>query len=409
MCISYFFFHNIIIKIQKRDKTMTKKFKNVKIRMILPVFLFIAMISISTPPIQEYSADNDLTIAPTAQYTSSAPIKIESVSDFASFPGSGTINNPYIISGYEIMSNSSSSALTFVSVSEYVVVSNCKFITNGTTGHAAIYMHNSSLITVVNCIVDVINKLDGGFGIKLRNSSDIQIIGCEISNVYYMYGVEIFTNCSNILVKGNIIKGCWDGIASGMIVGGGNCANLSVIGNHITQCNSGILFRDVVNTTIRDNYIAKLDNKYIDTENCTEVSRIDNTIIRKFLYMDITLSDVSLQNREILLVAEPIDGFGPFTYQWNFNDTSANETSKSVKHVYSEAGIYNITVTATDIDGEAVTRGYQIEITAEEGEGNNIIGYIIGAIIAISIIGIVIIWRMSIKKKKTKTINSKKG
>ena len=385
---------------------MSKILKIIKKRMITTVFLFIVVISVLSPPIQEYSTDNALIQVPTAQYTVSDPILFESVSDFISFPGSGTLNDPYIINGYEIMSGLAS-ALSFKDISEYVVVSNCKFITNGSsaTNPAAIYMYNSSLITVVNCIVDVINKLEGGHGIKLRNSSDIQIVGCEISNVYHHYGVEIFTNCSNILVKGNIIKGCWDGIASGMIVGGGNCTNLTIIGNHITQCHFGINFRDVVNTTIRDNYIAKmgdefaLDYNYINTENCTEVSRINNTIIKRFLNMDIILSDFSiLKNREILLIAEPIDGFGPFTYQWDFNDTSEIKTTKSVKHVYSEAGFYNITVTATDIDGETVTARYPIEIT-EEVEENKIPGFPIEIILAISILGIAIIWKNSIKNQ----------
>lgn len=387
---------------------MPKRLKNIKKRIFFTVFLSIAVISVLSPPIQKYPVDNGLiqvpTAEPIAQPPADIPIKIDEVSDFASFPGSGTYHDPYIISGYEIMSSSTygTAALSFISVSEYVVVSNCTFITNGTTELAAIYMDNSSLISIVNCKVDVINKLEGGFGIKMRNSSDIQIVGCEISNVYHMSSVEIFTDCSNVLVKSNIIKGCWNAVASGMIVGGGNCTNLTIIGNHITQCNYGINFRDVIHTTIRDNYIAKmgneygLDTNYINTENCTDVSLIDNTIIKRFLNMDITLTDVAAPHKEILLVAEPIDGFGPFTYQWDFDDNSTIETTKSVKHVYSAAGSYYITVTATDIDGETVTTGYQIEII-EEVDENKVPGFPFGAFLTISILGIAIIWKKSIK------------
>jgi PKD repeat protein len=59
-------------------------------------------------------------------------------------------------------------------------------------------------------------------------------------------------------------------------------------------------------------------------------------------------------------------GTEPYTYSWNFGDDSEEESDEeSVVHTFDGAGMYNVTLTATDTDDQ--TASDSIEIQVEEG------------------------------------------
>jgi PKD repeat protein len=57
-------------------------------------------------------------------------------------------------------------------------------------------------------------------------------------------------------------------------------------------------------------------------------------------------------------------GTEPYTYLWNFGDGSEESDEQTVLHTFEEAGIYNVTLAATDIDNQDAFDS--IEITVEE-------------------------------------------
>ncbi|MDQ4066602.1 MAG: PKD domain-containing protein, partial [Thermoproteota archaeon] len=64
-------------------------------------------------------------------------------------------------------------------------------------------------------------------------------------------------------------------------------------------------------------------------------------------------------------------GTEPYTYLWNFGDGSEESDEQTVLHTFEEAGIYNVTLAATDIDNQDAFDSIEItveEAPAEEGE-----------------------------------------
>jgi PKD repeat protein len=57
-------------------------------------------------------------------------------------------------------------------------------------------------------------------------------------------------------------------------------------------------------------------------------------------------------------------GTEPYTYLWNFGDGSEESDEQTVLHTFEEAGIYNVTLAATDTDNQDASDS--IEITVEE-------------------------------------------
>jgi hypothetical protein len=58
-------------------------------------------------------------------------------------------------------------------------------------------------------------------------------------------------------------------------------------------------------------------------------------------------------------------GTEPYTSIWNFGDGSEESNEQTVSHTFEEAGIYNVTLTATDTDDQ--TASDSVEIQVEEG------------------------------------------
>jgi PKD repeat protein len=57
-------------------------------------------------------------------------------------------------------------------------------------------------------------------------------------------------------------------------------------------------------------------------------------------------------------------GTEPYTYNWDFGDGSEGSQQQTVVHTFNEAGIYTVTLTVTDADGQQATD--TLEITVNE-------------------------------------------
>jgi PKD repeat protein len=64
-------------------------------------------------------------------------------------------------------------------------------------------------------------------------------------------------------------------------------------------------------------------------------------------------------------------GTEPYTYLWNFGDGSEESDEQTVLHTFEEAGIYNVTLAATDTDNQDASDS--IEITVEEAPAEEVV------------------------------------
>src|SRR5215217_1003937 len=69
--------------------------------------------------------------------------------------------------------------------------------------------------------------------------------------------------------------------------------------------------------------------------------------------------------------SNPTGGTEPYTYLWDFGDGSEGSDEQSVAHTFEEAGIYNVTLAATDTDNQNASDSIEINVeappTEEEG------------------------------------------
>src|SRR5215211_5569229 len=62
--------------------------------------------------------------------------------------------------------------------------------------------------------------------------------------------------------------------------------------------------------------------------------------------------------------SNPTGGTGPYTYLWDFGDGSEGSDEQSVAHTFEEAGIYNVTLAATDTDNQNASDSIEINVEA---------------------------------------------
>ena len=60
---------------------------------------------------------------------------------------------------------------------------------------------------------------------------------------------------------------------------------------------------------------------------------------------------VSPPDAPVTFTANPSGGTGPYKFSWSFGDISSPEQGQTVTHIYRNVGTYNVTVTATDVNG----------------------------------------------------------
>jgi PKD repeat protein len=79
-----------------------------------------------------------------------------------------------------------------------------------------------------------------------------------------------------------------------------------------------------------------------------------NVIIYPTPVPGFTVQPVCLGNTSLFInTTQPLNGY-VINYLWSFGDNSANSTTYQPAHIYSSAGIYNVSLTAT-VDGTPCT------------------------------------------------------
>ncbi|MFW9868984.1 MAG: right-handed parallel beta-helix repeat-containing protein [Candidatus Thorarchaeota archaeon] len=217
--------------------------KRVVATLLLVSILVLSSIVLSSETIEPQSAiirqSSDYT---PSQYQTSEPIVISSDADFATlgFPGSGTLEDPYIIANLSI-SSSSGSSIWIQDTTAYFIIYNC-FVEASSSGQAiwfenvqngqimsseisggdtGIVLRESSYCTVSNTLIYYASS-----GIYLYSSNNCTIIFSRLYNNYIGAQIESATFCN--ILNSSIYSNTRQGLD--LI---GSSFNNSIVGNSI--------------------------------------------------------------------------------------------------------------------------------------------------------------------------------
>lgn|GEM_PF-7093221 len=176
------------------------------------------------------------------QYTPHDPIELigDTDPDWASFPGSGTPSDPYIIEGYSI-STQTADGIYIRDTTVYFVIRDCYIYGPGNTG---IHLRNVTNGVVENCIINYTYC-----GLYMYNVSNIDAAALDI--LFCHYGIYIY-DVASVQVTDSCIDGCMLGFCLGSYV-----ADLYIGNNVVLRCYYGIMFPWVLtgcsNVVLRNN------------------------------------------------------------------------------------------------------------------------------------------------------------
>lgn len=181
------------------------------------------------------------------------------------WPGNGSNENPYIISGYTIR-NTSGSAININNVELYFVITNCLLSGASEFGMELKWVKNAQIIN--NTI-----KNNGHTGILLRSSSEIAIINNTIENNYNA-GMNIQYSSNNNTIANNTISNNQEGIA--LFV---NSFNNTIVNNTFNNNHHGIQLTESPNNTIIANRMMG-EGLFIygNLQECLQKEVIDNFV-----------------------------------------------------------------------------------------------------------------------------------
>ena len=259
-------------------------------------------------------------------YVNHGIITINKESDLSTFPGNGTLNNPYLISGYSFQDNSSSGSdnLQIFNIRDFVLIANCRFYVNGTENRNGITLVNTTNVIITNCIFEQSNIYAisaENNAISLTNWSQIDIMGNIIQDFIYSYGIWIIDNCSNINIQNNNLFNNYACISFNGITNSW-AYNVTVIGNVINRCFYGIYLDEVTLGIIINNTIIKANETgtYIYDSSNTALTEGNNTIISYPVILSIAINQNPIVNQSVLFALNLTGGVAPFTFHWNFGE-----------------------------------------------------------------------------------------
>ena len=205
----------------------------------------------------ESAESSEVSAAPTGVIYSGGPIRIQSDDQFTPangvVGGSGTQAAPYIIEGWTIDASSCDT-----SVWPYIKV-------------GIIISETSKYFVIRNCHVE--NASGYGVGISLSvDVSNGSVQNCVVGNSDT--GIEL-DGCSNVVISGNTIENCGDGISNGTYSSDG----VTISNNTITGCtDTGIDFHYLTNSSASGNTVTNNGNgiEVFDASACT----ISNNIVQ---------------------------------------------------------------------------------------------------------------------------------
>ena len=381
------------------------------------ILSFFILAVLSAPPINTTNV-SDPSPKTSTDYVDSPTIYIyeDDHPNLLALPGNGTVNSPYVIANYNFTNDPSDYCIMIKNTTKYILISNCYFDIKETEA-TGLYLVNVTNIAIISCIFTNDNSSAISSGIKVWNCTNVDIGGNSITEFGMEHGIGIHYNCSNINIHNNYIAHCWSAISfSGSASAEMICNNTLIKENWLEFNRFGIhIYCMCNNLTIINNIINKAGSYdqvlhyYISVKNSTNYLNFNNTIYYKFVWGDIQYSTQLNANESTILCFTTTSTFdnktygrGPYTYQWDLGDGSANETSQVVNHWYTQDGTYTVTVTVTDADGEIYVRSEDIYINVpcltscpdcnpdDTGE-SKISGYSTSVFIISGIIGILIL------------------
>jgi len=185
------------------------------------------------------------------EYTPHSTIYIFGNEDFSTVNGvtggNGTYADPYIIEGWEIEAKQAS-GIVIRETSAFFVIRNVYVHSSGSS------YYGLSLKNIVNGRVDNCNITNNWKGVNIRESSDVSIVGNEIS--FNQEGLSA-RDSSNVTIEGNAIS--FNLPQSGMVLI--SVSNVTIQGNIISNNNwMGLSLYSSTNVTIAGNDITS--NQY---------------------------------------------------------------------------------------------------------------------------------------------------
>lgn len=208
--------------------------------------------------------------------------------------GSGLVNDPYIIAGYNITS-SSGALIDIENIDKYTIIQNCLLNGENYGGGAGIFVYNDSKLTITNTYIEQVgtainaNKgniivqsniiLPSNIGIEIQSSINAKFLSNQIFNP--LTGLESLSN-NQIEMNSNIIYNCSsygidinsdlnDLIISNSLSGTGAVGNYGLF--------SLSLSNSIVNNNTIDNY-----NRAIILLSGTQVNLTNNNIQNSTAY-----------------------------------------------------------------------------------------------------------------------------
>jgi len=305
-------------------------------------------------------------------YTEHEPIKIDSNSEFNPLhgvvSGSGTVDDPYIISGWKIDGhNSSKNAIYIGNTTAYFIIENC-YLYN-TSEVTSIYNRGAGvyLYKVIHGIVrsNVMEDI-GGIGVDLYQSSYNSI---DYNLIFQTTYTRDFTGITpsqsdNNTFNGNVIRNAHTGIMvstssnntfsnnviyhskyNGITLYADSNYNL-VINNSITHNNEGIyIYWGANNNTVKGNFIANNTGYGIEINDLSQIST-NNKVIKNIFYYNngssdyydsstVQASDSATKNYWYAVN----QGYGNYWREWaNNNATNDQDDDGIVDWVYQIDG-----------------------------------------------------------------------
>jgi parallel beta-helix repeat protein len=379
---------------------------------VLTIILLVLTISLlSSLPVSLNSTSILKQSPPNSAFKPHGPINIWADSMFTSlgFPGVGTPDNPYIISGWDF-----SEYIWISYTNAHFIIKNCRFIRNGLQSMAIYIKEGASNGTIVN------NEFHGyTYAILLENTTNMDILSNYMSN--NTGGIHFFNDPStNVLIRGNIIVNPYYQPASyrtmGITLWGSNC---SIENNYVRGHEWGISLHNLNSSNLmRNTLIKNLENFVIDGVNNGNLI-INNTLITllqaiiNIRSQNMTYTNEQLKylprfdNLDVTFFDNSTGGTAPISRQWSFGDGSANATVANPIHHFAQAGDYNVTLTIIDADGDISVTSFilflstpTITTCTTEGEIPNasIDGYNIWVLFLTLVLGLVYLKKSPIRK-----------
>ncbi len=336
-----------------------------------------------------------------ATYTARDPIYVTSDAELATFPGAGTIEDPYIISGFQIEGNTTRQNCIYLgNTQKFVVIKECRLFPNGTgvEPEFGVSLYNATNVTVLDC--EFVSDEFWDSGVEILNSTGVLIRGNYMADCKHE-AIRCIGNSSSVIISGNNIIRSW----SAIIVGYNEflpfkVSNISITTNYLYRDVIGIEGYNVQGLNITQNFIHKPSDYWTQPYlvNCTSVLLTNNTIVERL--HDGTLQTLPFIERYVGKVIpffiNVSGGYLPLTYNWDFDDPDGitSTYTSGATHMFSKSGVeFNVTVTITDADGETLIVSQLVSVKAEEV----IPGYPVLMLLVISAIGVAGTW---MKKKQ---------